>query len=206
MVKSIKTATFLQARALQEARGLDDRSDANCQCTHMCPLVQQSCQCRGQPAGSFLLLLVGPHTDRMQLDRGVVPAQVQKRPILKKTVELQQQFLDVHDLLEGSIAAQVLATRQPQDTHREVCVLTRSVRIYFVGVHCDDVVPIWQSTSPYFRQNHTSKTHPVTSYPLESSVHIDLLGRVAIATTCLLSVRCARKVRKDAPAPSNSST
>ena len=62
----------------------------------------------------------------MQLDRGVVPAQVQKRPILKKTVELQQQFLDVHDLLEGSIAAQVLATRQPQDTHREVCVLTRS--------------------------------------------------------------------------------
>ncbi len=123
-------------------------------------------QCQGQPAGSFLLLLVGPHTDRMQLDRGVVPAQVQKRPILKKTVELQQQFLDAHDLLEGSISAQVLATRQPQDTHREVCVLTRSVRIYFVRVHCDDVVPIWQSTSPYFRQNYTSKTHmkepPVT--------------------------------------------
>ena len=71
-----------------------------------------------RPAGWLVLdfLLVGPHTDRMQLDRGVVPAQVQKRPILTKTVELQQQFLDVHDLLEGSIAAQVLATRQPQET------------------------------------------------------------------------------------------
>ena len=131
MVESTKTATFLQARSLQEARGLDDRSDANCQCTHMCALVQQSCQCRGQPAGSFLLLLVGPYTDRTQLDRGVVLAQVQKRPILTKTVELQQQFLDVYDFSEGSIADRSLHLVSPI-THRQVCVLMRSLPMYFV--------------------------------------------------------------------------
>ena len=99
---------------------------------HICaPLVQQSCQCRGQPAGSFWLLLVGPHTDRTQLDRGVVPAQVQKRPILTKTVELQQQFLDVHDFSEGSIADRSLHLVS-SNTHRQVCVLMRSLPMYFV--------------------------------------------------------------------------
>ena len=54
MVKSIKRATFLQDRALQEARGLDDRSDANCQCTHMCPPRAAKLPVP-RPAGWFVL-------------------------------------------------------------------------------------------------------------------------------------------------------
>ena len=36
------------------------------------------------------------------------------------------------------------------DIHREVCVLMRSVRMYFVRVHCDDEVFFSPSTSPFF--------------------------------------------------------
>ena len=36
------------------------------------------------------------------------------------------------------------------DIHREVCVLMRSVRMYFVRVHCHDVVFYWPSTLPFF--------------------------------------------------------
>ena len=45
------------------------------------------------------------------------------------------------------------------NTHREVCVLMRSVRIYFVRVHRDDVVLICRSTSPYLRPKYASKLH-----------------------------------------------
>ena len=68
-------------------------------------LVQQSRRCQGQPAGSFLLLLVAHHTECMRLDRGVFRAHA----------------LDVVVLPEGSIAARVLAVRWPEHASRGFC-------------------------------------------------------------------------------------
>ena len=116
MVESTKAATFLQARALEEARGLGVRSDADCHYIHMCALEAS------RPARSCFCLLDPTPIACSWIEAWFRP-RYRKKAILEKNVELQQQFLDAHDLLEGSIAAQVLATRQPQDTHREVCVL-----------------------------------------------------------------------------------
>ena len=54
---SMLLIALLVETELRQARGLDDRSNIDRHITYV-RLVQQSCQCQGRRAGSFLLVLV----------------------------------------------------------------------------------------------------------------------------------------------------